>query len=195
MQIAPGIDTKKWQGLSLEDPHSADWDAAVDILSARINDRYIAPVDFLISSEASKPPSDRRFGFTVLAVDCMLVETFGAFIEGLLDTKGKSKETFCKVLRTRTLFASEFSTDAVAEKFYEQFRCGILHQTESGGESKVWSVGPMLIVNGNAITVNRNRFHDCLKSEFQSYLAELRDPKNSSLRKGFRKKMDFISRA
>jgi hypothetical protein len=195
MQIAPGIDAKKWQGLSLDGPHTADWDAALDILSARINDRYIAPVDFLISSEASKPPSDRRFGFTVLAVDCMLVETFGAFIEGLLDTKGKSKETFCKVLRTRTLFASEFSTDAVAEKFYKQFRCGILHQTESGGESKVWSVGPMLIVNGNAITVNRNRFHDCLKSEFQSYLAELRDPKNSSLRKKFRKKMDFISRA
>jgi hypothetical protein len=195
MQIAPGIDAKKWQGLNLDDPDSADWDAAVDILSARINDRYIAPVDFLISSEASKPPSDRRFGFTVLAVDCMLVETFGAFIEGLLDTKGKSKETFCKVLRRRTLFASEFSTDAVAEKFYKQFRCGILHQTESGGESKVWSVGPMLIVNGNAVTVNRNRFHDCLKSEFQSYLAELRDPKNSSLRQKFRKKMDFISRA
>jgi hypothetical protein len=195
MQIAPGIDAKKWQGLNLDDPDSADWDAAVDILSARINDRYIAPVDFLISSEASKPPSDRRFGFTVLAVDCMLVETFGAFIEGLLDTKGKSKETFCKVLRRRTLFASEFSTDAVAEKFYKQFRCGILHQTESGGESKVWSVGPMLIVNGNAVTVNRNRFHDCLKSEFQSYLAELRDPKNSSLQQKFRKKMDFISRA
>jgi len=56
-------------------------------------------------------------------------------------------------------------------------------------------VGPMLSVNRNAITVNRNRFHDCLKAEFQGYQSELRDPKNSSLRKKFRKKMDFISRA
>ncbi len=195
MQIAPGIDAKTWQRLSLNDPQSGDWDAAVDILSARINHRYVAPVDFLIASEATKPPSERRFGFMVLAVDCMLVETLGAFIEGLEDTEGKSKKTFCKFLRTRTLFTAEFSTDEVAERFYKQFRCGILHQAESGGESKVWSVGPMLSVEGNAITVNRNRFHDCIKAEFQSYLSELRDPRNSALRMNFRKKMDFVSRA
>ena len=195
MQIAPGIDAKIWRGLRLDDPRSADWDAAVDILSARITERYIAPVDFLIASEATKPPTDRRFGFTVLAVDCMLVETLGAFTEGLENTDRKSEGTFCKFLRARKLCAAEFSTDELAGKFYKQFRCGILHQAESGGESKVWSVGPMLSVNGNAITVNRNRFHDCLKAEFQGYLSELRDSHNSVLRLNFRKKMDFIARA
>lgn len=130
-----------------------------------------------------------------LAVDCMLVETLGAFIEGLVDTEGKSQKTFCNFLRTRTLFAAEFSTDDVAKKFYNQFRCGILHQAESGGESKVWSVGPMLRVEGNVITVNRNKFHESLKAEFQNYLSALRDPKNIALRANFRKKMDFISRA
>lgn len=50
--------------------------------------------------------------------------------------------------------------------------------------------GQMLRVNGDAITVNRNKFHDSLKAEFQTYLAELRDPKHSPLRSNFRKKMN-----
>jgi len=32
-------------------------------------------------------------------------------------------------------------------------------------------------------------------TEFQNYLAELGDPTKAELRKNFRKKMDFISRA
>lgn len=195
MQIAPGIDTATWQRLKLDNPNSADWAVAVNTLAARIHERYVAPVDFLIASEAIKPPFERRFGFTVLAIDCLLVETLGAFIEGLEDTEGRSKKTFCTFLRTRWQFAGEFTTDDLAQKFYQQFRCGILHQAESGGESKVWSVGPLLHVKGTAITVNRNKFHDCLKEEFRSYLTELRDPRNLVLRENFRRKMDFISRS
>jgi hypothetical protein len=37
--------------------------------------------------------------------------------------------------------------------------------------------------------------YETLKTEFNSYLAELLDPKNNALRKNVRKKMDFISRA
>jgi hypothetical protein len=194
MQVAPGVDASAWQGLKLDDPDNPDWAKAIGILAARLHDRYIEPVDFLIASEDNKPPYERRFGFTVLAIDCLLVETLGAFIEGLEDTDGISKKTFCTFLRTRKQFATEFMTDDLAAKFYEQFRCGILHQAESGGDSKVWSVGPLLRVEGNGLTVNRNKFHSYVKVEFQSYLSELRDPQNITLRGNFRKKMNFISR-
>jgi hypothetical protein len=194
MQIAPGVDASVWQGLRLDDPNSSDWDKAVAILAARIRERYIEPVDFLMAAEETKPATERRFGFTVLAIDCLLVETLGAFIEGREETDGESKRIFRTFLTTRKQFASDFATDDIANQFYKQFRCGILHQAEIGGDSKVWSVGPLLRVNGNAIIVNRNKFHDCLKEEFQTYLAELRDPKNSTPRSNFRKKMDFISR-
>jgi hypothetical protein len=194
MEIAPGVDASVWHGLKLDDPVSADWAKAVSILEARLHDRYIQPVDFLIASEENKPYSERRYGFTVLAIDCLLVETLAAFIEGLEDTEGESKRIFRTFLRTQNQFKADFTTDDIANKFYKQFRCGILHQAETGGSSKVWSVGPMLWINGDAITVNRNKFHDCLKREFEAYLAELRDPKNVTPRNNFRKKMDFISR-
>lgn len=193
MQIAPGVDASEWQALSLENPASTDWSKAVQILEARIRDRFIEPIDYLIAAEDSKPATKRRFGFTVLAVDCLLVETLGAFIDGLEDTDGKSKDTFCKFLTKRPLFSPDFP-QPLAEKFYKEFRCGILHQAEIGGQSKVWSVGPMIRTEGDKVIVNRNMFHQQLKKEFRIYLTELEDSKNSELRKNFRKKMDFISR-
>jgi hypothetical protein len=63
----------------------------VDILSARMTERYIAHMDFLIASEETRSPSDRRYGFTVLAIGCMSVETLGAFIEDLEDADEKRR--------------------------------------------------------------------------------------------------------
>jgi len=194
MQIAPGVNAKEWQVLNLDDASSPDWTTAVEILAGRIHERFIEPINYLIAAEEPKPAIERRFGFAVLAIDCLLVETLGAFIDGLENTKDKSEATFCKFLTTRPLFSADFTED-LAKQFYEEFRCGILHQAEIGGESKVWSVGPLVRVVGGKIIVNRNKFHEQLKVEFQNYLAELRDLKNVDLRKNFRKKMDFISRA
>lgn len=124
----------------------------------------------------------------------MLVETLGAFIEGLEGTENKSKATFCKFLTTRPTFSADFN-EGLAEQFYKEFRCGILHQAEIGGDSKVWSVGPLIRIDGGKIIVNRNVFHDRLKAELREYIDDLRDPKNADLRSKFRKKMDFISRS
>lgn len=194
MQIAPGVKAAEWQRLRLDDPASPDWGRAVEILRERIQRRFLDAVDYLISAEELKPSTERRFGFVILAIDCLLVETFGAFIEGLEDTDRKSKATFCKFLTTRSEFARDFTNKALAKQFYEEFRCGVLHQAEVGGESKIWSVGPLLQVDSGRITVNRSEFHRRLKADFETYLRELLDPANTSLRKNFRKKMDFISR-
>jgi hypothetical protein len=194
VEIAPGVQAEKWRALKLEDPVSADWAEALRICESRINDRFIDPVDYLIAAEEGTPSLERRFGFTVLAIDCLLVETLGAFLRGLTDTKGRSEATFCFFLTERVRLKTEFTGDR-ANRFYTEFRCGILHQAEIRGESKVWSVGPLLQDDGARIIVNRNRFHQLLKDEFRDYLAELQDPSNAERRKNFRKKMDFISRA
>jgi hypothetical protein len=194
MQIAPGVQAAEWQALKLDDHASPDWARAVQILEGRIHERYIEPIDHLIAAEETRPPTERRFGFTVLAVDCLLIETLGAFLDGLEDTDEKSKATFCKFLTTRPLFAGDFTKD-LAKRFYKEFRCGILHQAEIGGDSKVWSVGPLICDDGGKLIINRNQLHERLKAEFQHDLAELRNPANVYLRAKFRRKMDFISRA
>jgi hypothetical protein len=171
MEIAPGVEAGKWQALRLDDPAGPDGPEAIRILEARIHERFIDPVDHLITAEEARPVMERRFGFAVLAVDCLLIETLGAFLKGLPDTVGKSEATFCEFLTTRPLFKDEFTPER-AKRFYKEFRCGILHQAEIGGDSRVWSVGPMLQDDGRRIIVNRNKFHESLKNEFQTYLVE-----------------------
>ena len=194
MQIAPGISSNDWKVLELDSAASPDWVAAIDIFERRIRERYVEPIDHLVTVDLPKRPRERKFGFAILGLDCLLVETLSAFIEGLEDTYGVSKKVFRTFVRTRTRFKDIFTTDDIADQFYREFRCGILHQAEVGGESKVWSVGPLLQIDGKAFTVNRDEFHTCLKGEFEDYLKELRDPSNVTVRQNFRKKMDFIAR-
>lgn len=193
MQIAPNIDSSEWQALKLDEPNSPDWERAISILRGRIYGRYFDPTDHLMLAEESKPAHERRFGFAIVAIDCLLIETFGAFLEGLETTDRISEATFCKFLTTRQQFSSIF-TESLAKQFYKQFRCGILHQAEVGGGSKVWSVGSLVRESNGSLTINRNELHKKLKAAFEDYLTELSDPLNTVLRQNFRKKMDFICR-
>jgi hypothetical protein len=61
------------------------------------------------------------------------------------------------------------------------------------GTGLVWSVGPLLGLEGTRITVNRTAFHEALMRELADYLTELRDPLKATLRGHFRAKMDFIA--
>jgi hypothetical protein len=80
MDIAPGINASGWHALKLDDANSPDWNRAVEILQQRVTARYIDPADRLLQNDSSKPATKRRFGFTILALDCLLVETLQAFI-------------------------------------------------------------------------------------------------------------------
>lgn len=193
MKVAPGVDSSEWQSLKLDDPNSPDWNRAISILRERIYGRYFDPVDQLILAEQSKPAHERRFGFAIVAIDCLLIETMGAFLEGLETTDGISKTTFCKFLTTRHRFNGAFTED-LSKQFYVEFRCGILHQAEVGGASKVWSVGDLVRQTSGTLTINRNELHARLKADFDDYLVELAEPTNNTLRRNFRTKMDFICR-
>jgi hypothetical protein len=195
MQIAPGVDSAEWQSLNLDDANSPDWAKAVSIFKSRIDGRFIEPADQLVAAEESKPARERRYGFAILAIDCLLVKTLGAFILGLTDTNksGASQSAFCHFLTSRPGFQNHFKTP-LAKKVYREFRCSILHQAESGGHSRVWSVGPLITDIAGKLTINRTAFHKHLKGEFQEHIVELQNPARSQLRQAFRKKMDWICR-
>ena len=193
MEIAPLIDNTIWWKLKLDNPDSPDWQYAIKILRKRIECRYLKPVDILIRKDNPKPATQRRYGFIVLAIDCLLIETLQAFKEGLTDTKNKSEKIFKNFLTTSPFFKKYFS-QSLAQKFYTDYRCGILHQSEVKEKHRVWSIGPLIRQNNTEIIINRTKIHDALKNDFYYYLNELKDRKNITLRCNFRKKMDYISR-
>jgi|SRR5579871_44640 len=191
MQIAPGTDAADWKKLDLDNP--GDWGTAVSIFERRIRGRFADAIEFLIADDETRPATERRWGFAVLGIDCLLVETLQAFRRGLTDTRGKSKELCVQFLMERTSFKPFFTSQHVATRFYYEFRCGLAHNAQVFGDGRVWSVGPLLAVRGTQITVNRTAFHQAFITELEEYLAALRNGTDLELRANFRTKMDFIA--
>ena len=191
MQIAPGTDAADWKKLNLD--NLDDWQTAVSIFERRIRGRFTAPIEFLIADDESLPATERRWGFAVLALDCLLAETLQAFRRGLTDTRGRSKELCVQFLTERTAFKPFFTSPDIATRFYYEFRCGLAHNAQVFGDGLVWSIGPLLAMRGAQITVNRTAFHQAFVMELEEYLSALRIGVDEELRTNFRTKMDFIA--
>lgn len=193
MEIAPGIQHNEWLRLNLNDLSSPDWNRAIEILNMRIENRYFEPVDLLIEKEKNKLAKEKKYGFTILSIDCLLIETLQSFIEGWKTTKNKSEKAFKKLLTTSPSFKKYFSQD-MAMRFYKNYRCGILHQAEIQSDSLIWSIGPLVQNINNKMVINRTEFHKKLKDDFYHYLEQLKDERNTNLRNNFQKKMNHICR-
>lgn len=167
----------------------SDWQLAVDIFQDRIRERFLDPLARIEDCPYS--------GFAVLALDCLLIEMLQQFREGVNRTPaGKSKLFFTKFL-TETGFG-RFFDDRQAELFYRQIRCGILHQAELRGSSRVLVADDVPLVSysedNKGLTVNRRAFHRHLLEEFDVYVNQLKDPSNTRMRERFKHKMMTICR-
>ncbi|WP_019614082.1 hypothetical protein [Psychromonas ossibalaenae] len=192
MEIAPDFTAADWKTLDLHE-NEQHWLQAVDVLKRRLYARYIYPVDALIEIENSLEPKQMNFGFTILAVDLLLMETLQAFKEGLADTNRKSQRVFMRFLRDSPRFSPFFSTPKQCNDFYIEFRCGILHQAEIQSTARVCSSGELYDRCSEGDTVNYNAVHQSLKADLEDYLELLRDPHNSSQRALFKKKMNAVA--
>nr|MBN2277816.1 hypothetical protein [candidate division Zixibacteria bacterium] len=187
MRISPKYTAFDWKELNFlsED----EWLKAIDIFHDRINERFLYPISLIEETDYS--------GFAVLALDCLLIEMLQQFYRGVYRTPaGKSKEYFVSFL-TETRFG-EFYDNRQAELFYRQIRCGILHQAEIRGSSRVLADPDTLLVrysdDNRGLIVNRRKFHQLLMQEISEYTERLKDPANKELRSNFRKKMVSICR-
>lgn len=188
MKISPEFTDKNWQDLNLSlDSSEEKWQKAIEIFKDRIKGRFLKPVNLIQEYEYA--------GFAVLALDCLLIETLQQFREGVPRTPDRQSKTYFVNFLTETSFGF---TKEQAEMFYEQIRCGILHQAETKGNSKIRITSSIPLVqytdDRKALIINRTLFHKQLEQEFESYIKELLNPNNRDLRKNFKKKMDFICR-
>ena len=189
MRISPRYTDDAWQKLSFSTETEDDWQTAIDIFEDRFRGRFMEPI--------SRIEKYNYAGFVVLALDCVLIETLQQFRKGVRSTPPREGETFFVDFLTETSFGSYFTTKKMAEKFYQQIRCGILHQAEAKENSRVRKEDVPLVKYTNdrkGLVINRKLFHQQLVREFEDYVARLREPSNQELRKSFKKKMNYICR-
>ena len=162
---------------------SADFDTAIAIFSDRINGRFLDQIHFLLND-------CNKNGFSVMALVCLLIETFAQFKNGLNDTSSTSAATYSDFLYYDL---GCFPSQQVAKKFYTYIRCGILHQAQTKPKSGL-TFGATNAVNwsNNFLMISVDRFVEAVDTYFFEYCNQLRDPSNSELRLNFIKKMNFI---
>lgn len=191
-EIAPGRRVSSWKKLVLDDdvPNTGDWNKAIEIFALRIESRFLLPAKLLIDAK-----DGGTNGFSILALDFLVIETIAGFRDGRLDHRRHSERLFKLLLTQWAAFVDCVggeNADARAGAVYRQGRCALYH---SGATDRVIvrKTGPMIAFHdGGAIEINRTLLHEELVGEFQRYLADLKAPQNKALRGNFRKKMDHL---
>lgn len=194
MEIAPGYTVRDWKVLDLSGDDAGQWFRAIKIFETRIRRRFIEPVDVLIAHEIGQERG--TFGFAILAIDCLLVETLQRFREGRIEEgeNGRLIRTFLHQ-QLGSHFDDGSEANSKAGIFYKRCRCGIHHSGQTDGDFRVRRSGALITVKGDCVTVNRTAFHEAIKREFDAYLvelADLADAAKNDLRKKFCTKMDAI---
>lgn len=195
-EIAPGYSVGAWKRLGFDEA-AHDSEAVVEaikILDTRIRSRFLNPIQCLIDSEKDKKRA--TFGFAILALDFLLIETIQGFKEGRLNHLGHSRKLFVAFLGAWEAFASCLTPNAnamtLAGQIYDQGRCA-LHHTGSTDRIRVMKSGLMFVFYPDGrIEINRSLLHRKLTEAFEAYLAELKIAGNAKLRKNLKAKMDHI---
>ena len=175
---------KDYWVLDLSKPYGGDWFKAIDIFRDRIYGRFINQI-----TELNKKPESN--GFAAIALCCLLIDAMYQFEYG---TMGKmyNKARYKQILREH--MPDVFNSDAIAEKFYCDIRCGILHSAETGHGSQL-AVGKDYVVclspNREYVSVDVVNMADRLKEYVDDYCDRL-IAYNSTTRSNFKKKMNYL---
>lgn len=213
VRIAGKATVKDWINIrtrlfcSIEDSDKSNklWEDAFNIFKIRVKTRYIEPIDYL-----SKLAKNEGEGFTIVAIQCMLIEFFQAFWEGKIYKNNLGDEIYCQpneyetsaklfknFLITHPMFKSNFNKKQI-DSFYTNIRCGLIHEARTKGLSKIKVDSNKLDliekINGNEkdFILYRNNFQKALEDYLDYYEKELKKIENKELRINFIRKMDDL---
>jgi hypothetical protein len=174
------------------------WDLAFqDYFVHRINSRFLNPIKIV---EKHTPTQKRGEGFTITAVMCILIEYFQAYREGCIYTPGEpglyeyksSKKLFKDFLTTNDPFKFEFS-DSKAARFYDDVRCGLLHEATTKGNATIMAKGgsSILTTSESEFIVHRDVLLKQLERYLEMYKGEFKS--DNQLKINFFRKVDELN--
>jgi hypothetical protein len=179
----------------------------VRFLRARHKERFFRPIKLMMEADGN----GQGYGFSIMALCSLLVETLESYWQGLPSTYERELQELerrhapveCRVPKNewkhgRVIFQSFFKrNDSVfkavdGDEFYRNIRNGLLHQAQTKGGWKINKSQPSTWDTANK-SVNRDRFARCLKQAFESYLAQLKkEGWNSDVWKKARRKIWWL---
>lgn len=162
------------------------WSQKPDFIRRRLRERYIEPIEALSGTQQLR---EKKHGFHVMAVSCLLIETLVSFYRGWETTEGKGKVRGKSARAFNLFFRTEPRFKMFRGKpFYKHVRCGILHQGETTGGWTINRTGPLY---DGTTRINAAQFHKQLAVVIDEYVERLRR-NEGRLRARFDKKMKAV---
>lgn len=174
-----------------------DWERAIEIFRDRIEARYFDPITNLLE----RADDIERNGFAVMALNCLLVDTFYQFRDpDNLNEPRRRTEIFNRPNGTvyKEFLIINFPHDFdefKANLFYKDIRCGILHsaQTKHGSQLTYDKDYVVEVFDGDKLRVDIRNFSRVMRNYFVNYIHQL-EIGDFSKRESFVKQMNKISR-
>ena len=187
INIAPNYSKESYLNLKLSMQSSAaDWHEAITILRDRIEGRYFNQIDLLLGDINSN-------GFTIMALNCLLIEALFQFRDGKKTTPRPNSETYPMFLLEE--FPLAFDLREKADKFYSDIRCGILHSAQTQNGSRLSDEqGFVVRLDSSSVVVSVLELTLALRAYFDVYTQRLANPAEITLRQNFIKKMKYVCR-
>ena len=184
IMISPQHTKENYINLNLRINSDGDtWNRAIDILRSRIQGRYFDQIEILSGDICAN-------GFTIMALNCLLVDALYQFKGGLKDSKANNKKNYSGFLQSAL---SEAFDAQMADCFYNDVRCGILHSAQTGNKARLTDNNDYIVrMEGDILLVSVQRFSRRIRDYFDDYIHGLFNRRNKTLRKKFIKKMNFI---
>lgn len=163
-------------------------DKIIRFIECRFHERYIDPILAI--------PEEKRHGFLMAAVSCLMIETLYCYRKGWEGTSfkmepvgpGKGEEAFDQFLDHNS---NHF--EGLAEHsnfFYKDVRNGILHQGETYSGWKIHRQGKLYDMSSR--TLNAALLFNGVIDSFNDYLSELRKSDfDSEVWKGIHRKLKY----
>lgn len=202
IEIAPDFTIAEWQSLHGQlDPESYDenWQTLIDHVRNRLEKRFLEPADILLEHEQEhiqKGSSPEGLGFSVLAIDCLLIETLCGYEQGQRTRRGGTHKAFENFLNTAPRFKDAFGHAGRAGDFADAIRNGLLHDGETRKGWIIWQGrpdGPIVADFGDGLLrLYRSAFHNALKEYVIDYFERLRAADGTQLRRNLESRINQL---
>ena len=167
----------------------------IRFLNDRYSERFFNPIRCLKRA----PGNQQGYGFAIMALCCLLIETIQAYRKGLPCTYEKDlkrlaagainqdapgdyrlqepfKDQIGKPFQDFFLSPAHMNyfPGVDGDIFFREIRCGLLHQAQTSGGWKIVCVGRFWD-DSTAKSINRDEFSQRLEECFKGYLQELNE--------------------
>ena len=159
----------------------------ISVIEHRLSRRFLTVIDAADKKDLSS--------FMSMAICCLIIETLECFYQGLEDTKkrGAGKAVFKSFFEREK---NEFQGMAEkSEDFYENVRCGLLHQAETMNGWFLNKNGKIFEMSEGIKIINGSLFFNATKKTIENYLKLLKEkPFDDELWKFAIKKLEDVCR-